>query len=74
MTFRPEGKVLIDVENAYTEKEERDLMFTLLQLVQVNKAQHIPDVLYFLDTFCQIFLRRPHYCQIVHVTSAALFI
>ena len=36
MTFRPEGKVLIDVDNAYTEKEERDVMFTLLQLVQVN--------------------------------------
>lgn len=35
LTFRQEDR-LVNVENAYTEKEERDLMFTLMQLVQVS--------------------------------------
>ena len=29
---------LISVENAYSEREERDLMFTVLQLVQVSMS------------------------------------
>ncbi len=32
-----QGTVITDVDNVYSEQEERDLLFTLLQLVQVGQ-------------------------------------